>query len=302
MYNGKIIDSHMHLCNLSTGNYDWLTSERPEQIQILGEGYSFLAKNFLPEDYEALAKPENIVGTVHLQYEANDSIKETQWLTHQTLKTGIPNAIVAQVNLSERDAAKHLKTHLLSPYLKGIRMLLTYYEGKPALSLTDQNHFKNPVWQKNFSLLKPLNLSFDVQIYDTQADDLIATATKHPDVPIMVNHLLWPIDSSGEGFAFWQKQIKKLAACENVHMKISGAAVIFKQLSVPQLIPYVETILEYFTPKRCVVGSNYPPEGVFTGFHHIWDAYRTLLNSLSQSEQASIFYHNAKSFYRIESI
>lgn len=300
LYNGKIIDCHMHLCDLATDNYSWLTEDRPAQRQILGEeGYALLAKSFLPKDYEALARLENIVGTVHLQYEADDDLKETQWLTTQAQQTGTPSALIAKVNLARQDTFAQLEAQAQSPYFRGIRMLLSYLSGKPEMCLTDQDYFLNPTWQKNFGLLKTFNCHFEVQLYDTQADALIAVAQQHPDILIVVNHLLWPLDPTPQGFAFWQKQMARLARCENVFMKISGAAVIFKKFDVTELQKYIDVTLEQFTPARCVVGSNYPPDGIFASFHDIWQGYRILLEKLSESEQAQIFHDNAKRIYRL---
>ena len=301
MYKGKIIDTHMHLCDLTTDNYDWLVGDRPEMREILGdEGYAFIKKSFSPQDYVALAAKENIVAAVHLQYEANDNLQETRWLTHCADEAGVPSALVAKVNLSDDDAEAQLSAHCESEYMRGIRMLLTYVEGNAKLSLTDQDYFQNPVWQKQFSLLKKFNLRFDVQIFDSQAAQLAAVASQHPEIPIMINHLLWPIDSSESGFDFWRKQVAAVAACDNIMMKISGASLIFNELDVKYVQPYIDTVLEYFTPARCVVGSNYPPDGAYASFHDIWQGLRKGLQGLSADEQAQIFYDNAKQFYAID--
>lgn len=65
MYAGPIVDTHMHLWDLSNG-YAWLSSPVPEFERLIGN-YDELRRNCLAPDYIALTRDSNVVKSVHVQ-------------------------------------------------------------------------------------------------------------------------------------------------------------------------------------------------------------------------------------------
>jgi predicted TIM-barrel fold metal-dependent hydrolase len=61
----------------------------------------------------------------------------------------------------------------------------------------------------------------------------------------------------------------------------------------------VETCLEVFGPDRCVLGSNWPVDRLFSGYERIMDFYRDYLSGLSDSEQRKVCSENAVRLYRL---
>ena len=45
---------------------------------------------------------------------------------------------------------------------------------------------------------------------------------KHPEIPVVVNHLGFPWDRSDDGLAFWRDQMRAIARLPWVHLKVSG--------------------------------------------------------------------------------
>ena len=54
-----------------------------------------------------------------------------------------------------------------------------------------------------------------------------------------------------------------------------------------------------FGPGRCVFGSNFPIEKLWTDYASLTGAYRRALAHLSDAEQAAIFSGNAQRLYRL---
>jgi len=82
--------------------------------------------------------------------------------------------------------------------------------------------------REGFAQLGPLGLSFDAFMYHTQLPDLLDLARAFPATPIVMNHVGGPIGlgrykgKRDEVFAEWNKSIRALAACPNVHVKLGG--------------------------------------------------------------------------------
>lgn len=299
MYDGEIIDTHMHLWDLRN-EYDWLNRAVPEFEKLIGH-YDSLRHNFLPKDYQALVKHHNVVQSVHVQafgFPA-DPVAETKWLQQQAQQHGFPHGIVAFANLSQIDVETVLQQHAAFANVRGIRMPLNYHE-TPYRRMADRgDYLSDQQWQKGFSLLEGYNLSFDVQIYDHQIEDVIALAMAFPNIKMIIEHLAWPTDLSPQGFSLWKTRIANLAKFPNVFMKVSGIGCVFQHLEAKKINDYMYAALTLFGVDRCMFGSNCPPDTLFYSFDELMMFYKQALSIFSQDEQYKFFYLNAKKIYRL---
>ena len=93
---------------------------------------------------------------------------------------------------------------------------------RPARLLMD------PQVRDGFARLAPLGLSFDAWMYHTQLGELVDMARAFPATQIVLDHVggamgLGPYAGKrDEVFAVWSGQIRELAACPNVHIKLRG--------------------------------------------------------------------------------
>src|SRR5262245_30412048 len=111
MYTGSIIDSHMHLWDL-TNSYAWLNGPDPNIEQLIGN-YDALRRNFLFPDYAALTYGHRVVKSVHIEAFGfpNNPVGETAWLQMQADRYGYPHGIVAFANLSDPYVETTLQQH-----------------------------------------------------------------------------------------------------------------------------------------------------------------------------------------------
>ena len=81
LYTGPIVDPHVHLFNFEQLSYPWLKG--PNQIgkhPLVGNIDSLRQRSYLIADLEADAKRHNVVKWVYVQAEAEDGIKEAEYV------------------------------------------------------------------------------------------------------------------------------------------------------------------------------------------------------------------------------
>jgi predicted TIM-barrel fold metal-dependent hydrolase len=299
MYNGEIIDSHMHLWDLKN-NYHWLNNNIPEFEQLIGN-YDSLRHNFFPNDYKELVKNHKITQSVHVQAFGfpDNPVGETKWLQEQANRYGFPHGIVAFANLADPNVEIILEQHAKLANIRGIRMPLNYHE-TPYRRMADRGDYMwDKQWRKGFALLANYNFSFDVQIYDHQIKDLITLAEVFPHITMIVEHFAWPTDLSPHGFELWQKRIASLVKFPNILMKLSGIGCVFQHLQAKQVSSYIDVAVRSLGVDQCMFGSNCPPDTLFYKFDELIALYKNALLKFSKEDQYKLFFLNAKRTYRL---
>ncbi|MBS0650953.1 MAG: amidohydrolase family protein [Verrucomicrobia bacterium] len=288
MYEGKIIDTHMHLWDTANG-YSWLPQ--------LANGV--LNHNFSAEDYLKMSKDLPISQMIHIECGGfpENPVLETKWVQEQAERYGFPHAIIAHAQLHSPDVENTLKGHKHYPNLRGIRMALNSVEGSFGAERDD--YMKDPAWRKGYALLSKYGLIFEMQIYDTQIADAVELARSFPDIPIVLQHLGWPLKTGPNEFTLWKNRLAEIAQCPNVCLKISCIGWIFQKNDEKAIIPFIQEGVRLFGVDRCMVGSNCPPDSVYIPFHEIFRIFKTALASYSEADLEKVFYRNAKKFYRI---
>jgi L-fuconolactonase len=178
--------------------------------------------------------------------------------------------------------------------------------------------FRRPEFRQGFAKLRQFGLSFDVWLYHPQLDDVTDLAQAFPDQPMVLDHVGGPlgigpyVGRRGEIFAHWQRSIRALAQCPNVHVKLGGLGMkicgfeFHKRAAPPsseelaaQWRPYVETCIAAFGAERCMFESNFPVDKVSCSYAVLWNAFKRLASGASAGEKAALFRDTAMRFYRL---
>src|SRR5258707_8397915 len=90
-----LIDAHHHLWDLSKKKHPNLLGS-PRHDFFMGDNTS-IRRNYLPEDYRRDAADHNVITTVHCEaeWDRDDQIGETKWVSAINEQHGFPAAIVA---------------------------------------------------------------------------------------------------------------------------------------------------------------------------------------------------------------
>lgn len=181
--------------------------------------------------------------------------------------------------------------------------------------------YRDATFREGFAELGKREMSFDAWILEPQIPDVIDLARAFPDTPICLDHCGTPLGMASytgklhERFDTWRHNIRELAACENVVVKLGGLAMHncampdegpAKGASSEHLAglwrPYIETCIDAFGTKRAMFESNYPVDRWGATYPVLWNAFKRLTIGASAEEKSALFSGNAARFYRIEQV
>ncbi len=93
--------------------------------------------------------------------------------------------------------------------------------------------------------------------------------------------------------------MKKLAARENVVSKLSGLGTFIHRNDPAHVERILHDTVTLFGAERCLFGSNFPIEKLWTDYASLVDAFRRAANDLSTAQQKAIFHDTAARVYRL---
>ena len=176
-------------------------------------------------------------------------------------------------------------------------------------------------FREGFKHLGRMGLSFDAWILEPQLPDVIDLARAFPDQPICLDHCGTPLNIASyhgklhERFDIWRHNIRELAKCENVMVKLGGLAMV--NCGMPEKgpaagynsedlaamwRPYIETCIDAFGPGRAMFESNYPVDYWGANYPVLWNAFKRLTHGASAEEKRALYAGSAARFYEIEHI
>jgi predicted TIM-barrel fold metal-dependent hydrolase len=297
----QIVDPHIHLWDLETHHYPWLKSPGDS---FIGD-YRAIARTHRLADFLAETGSIEVRKVVHIDagHDPADPVAETRWLQSVAADPssgGMPNGIVAAVDLSRPDAAALLDAHrAASPNLRGVRQILNVHADK-RLDYVGRHFMREDAWRAHFKLLRERDLSFDLQIYPSQMREAAALAADNPDTPLILNHTGMFADRTlVAGWAEWRDGLRALAACPNVAIKLSGLGMLDHHWTIESLRPYVLEAIDAFGTGRAMFASNFPVDRLFGTYEALWQAYAAIVAGASEAEKAALFSRNSESIYRI---
>ena len=293
----KLVDAHFHLWDLDENYYPWL-SDGGRSAFI--KDFSKLRRNYLVADLLRDIGDLNVVAGVHIQAEHDyrDRVRETRWLQRvagDPASRGIPQGIVANADFASEDIETVLAEHCAFANTRGIRYSLNRHLGDAV----PYDPLQNPIWVRNFSLLRKYGLSFDMELLPSQANRAIDLIRRNPEVQIVLTHAAMPLWRSPEEKALWKESIKRYAEHPNVAIKLSGFGVFNPEWNAASIDPIVSEVIAAFTPGRCMFATNYPVESLFKGYREVWNAYFECLSDFSADEQELMCWRNAARLYRL---
>jgi L-fuconolactonase len=178
--------------------------------------------------------------------------------------------------------------------------------------------YGRPDFRAGFARLAANDLTFEAWQYHPQLPDVLDLARAFPGTPIMLNHVGGPLGIGpyagrrDEVFAGWRKDIRDLADCPNVFVKLGGLGMAVYGFEFHQRHPrpdstelaeawrpYVETCIEAFGSERGVFESNFPVDKVSCSYNTLWNTFKRLTSGASAEEKARLYRDNARAFYRL---
>ena len=140
------------------------------------------------------------------------------------------------------------------------------------------------------------DLSFDLQVYPEQAEDLFDALEAVPDLTVIVDHAGGFWDRSEGSYARWLAAMRQLAERENTYVKLSGWGMYRPDWQPDDLNPRVGDLIALFHSSRVMWGSNYPVEKLVTPYPALLSAFRRAVGS---TDHEDVFHRVAARVYRL---
>ncbi|MGX5847418.1 amidohydrolase family protein [Mesorhizobium sp. PL10] len=277
-----IIDTHLHLIDLSALRYPWLG------------GVPALNRDFSHEEYATQARRAGIEAALHMEVDvdAADIEAETSHVRAQSLEKGsLLSGAIASCRPEEAGFADYLERQQANPFVKGFRRVLHVMPDE----LSDSGLFRD-----NIKRLAGTGLTFDFVVLPHQIPRAIALADLAPDVQFVLDHCGVP-DIKGNGEHPWREHMAEIARRPNVTAKISGVVAYADAGSwtVETLRPYVEHTIGSFGWDRVVWGSDWPVCTLGGGLATWVAATHALIAGASAGERAKLLSGNARRMWRL---
>ncbi len=192
------------------------------------------------------------------------------------------------------------------------RSLLNPISAGPPDLLSSQSY------REGLGQLAPLGLSYDAWLFHPQLPELLDLARAFPQTTIILNHAGGPLGAGAyrgrrkEVFAVWERDMRALATCPNVVVKLGGLGMRVNGFDFERGIdppssedlaaawrPYIETCIDAFGADRCMFESNFPVDKGSYGYVACWNAFKRLTQALPAADRASLFSGTATRVYRL---
>lgn len=310
-----VIDAHMHL---------W------DRI-----GFDYFAPEFLADVMDGHSVQSSIYVECGMAYDAFSAdpmlaVDETRYVQRQiALATGqrhkLAEGILGAANLLLGDAVQPvLEAHVQAANgrFRGVRFRVAFdpdpEAGYHESGYLNENVLDRPELQASARILARMGLTLELWGFHPQLDGIRTFARSVPEVQIVLNHVGGPLGVGryahirDEVFRTWSQGITALAAEPNVMVKLSGLGISRLALRQPggqhhttsdQLVqawgPFVRHCAETFGPDRCIFGSNFPVDRATASYRTLLNAYKKMLQDLSEGELQAVFAGNARRIYRL---
>lgn len=337
-----IVDPHHHIWYLPDSLLDALDGFEDKDGKAVARTYRLHRRYLLDELLADLNSGHNVVATVftdaHAMYRAEgpDEFKSLGEIEFVTGYAAVADSrvfgdcrfcegIVGGVDLAIGDrAGAVLDAHMQAAggryrgvrppnvisddRLEGLKHML----GKPHV-------MRDPKFLEGARLLAPRGLSLDIFVFASQLQELVELAQKLPDTQIILDHTGGPLgigpyaENRDEHFAFWRDEMRKVAECDNVALKVGGLGMALCGFPTSALEeragsdrlaedwrPHIETAIEIFGAERCMFESNFPIDGVTARYPSIWNAFKRVVADYSPDEKRALFSGTAARIYRVD--
>lgn len=294
-----IIDAHHHYWDLSMRAHPWLAGEPLAGFRY-GD-YSAIRRDFLPADYRRAAAGHNIVATVTMEgeWDETDQVAESRWMTDIAASHGGPVAHVARTLLHLPGAADELAQHAAFPLVRGIRHKPTAASAPGMIEHGAAGGMTDPNWRHGYASLKRHGLHFELQAPWWHVDELLDLISAHPETQVVINHAFMPAERSAEALAGWRLAVRRAATAPQVTMKISGIGIKGRPWRLEDQRGIIRDLIDAFGAKRCMFASNFPVDGLVGSFDTIYSGFKTATADLSRADQLHLFHDTAIRVYRL---
>ena len=278
-----LIDTHQHLIYRKEATYSWA-----KDIPALSQS------DFTVQDYQNLTKDFNIIGTLFMECAVDDpDYKNESKFINSLMKdteNGIKGLILSIRPENDNDFDQWLEESQ-SLGVVGYRRVLHVMPDE----LSQNDNFK-----KNVQKIGNKGLPYDLCYHAGQLKIAYEFSKSCDEMDLVLNHCGVPSIASGE-IDEWKKDITELSKLKHVTCKLSGLMAYCAPgtSSYETIKPYVDHVLNSFSPDRMVWGSDWPVVDLGKGLPEWLNVTKKIMSDLSSDESSKVANINAKRIYKL---
>lgn len=292
----SIVDAHFHVWRQA--DLPWLVG--PMQPRIFGP-YEGIRRDYPIAEYQRDIAGTGVSRAVYVQanWPTDQAVAEAAWIAGLNAEAGWPHAIVAYADMTDPDVARMLDRLAEIPMVRGIRQQLHWHQTPEYRFAPHDDLCRDATVQRNIARLADYGFAFDLQVFAPQMAGATELASACPKTMLVLQHAGMLEDTSETGRQAWRAAMTGLAAQPNVSAKLSGFGTFIHRCDVEHIAWLTHETLALFGADRCLWGSNFPIEKLWTDYAPLLEAHQSAAAHLSPQEQAAIFNDTATRVYRL---
>ncbi len=291
-----IVDAHHHIWRQR--DLPWLVG--PMLPRIFGP-YEPIRRDYPIAEYLADIAGSGVTKSVYVQanWAPAEAEMEVAWVQAVADETGWPHGIVGYADLSAADVRPALERLMKYPLIRGVRMQLHWHENPQYRFARAPDVVDDLAFRRNFAALADYGLSFDLQVFAPQMTGAARLAADFPKTTFILQHAGMLESLSDAGRREWRTGMTRLSEQPNVFAKLSGLGTFIHRNDAAHIAWIVNETVRMFGANRCLFGSNFPIEKLWTDYPSLIGAYRAAVARYAEAEQADILGGVAERVYRL---
>ncbi len=292
----EIIDAHHHIWRRR--DLPWL--DGPMQPRIFGP-YEAIRRDYPISEYLSDLAGSGVTQSVYVQCNwAKDAFEdEVAYVQQAAEETGFPQGIVGYADFLATDVRPQLDRLTKYRGMRGLRMQLQWHENPQYQFAARPDLARDPTLQRNVAYLADYGWTFDLQVFAGQMEGAAELAASAPQVTFILQHAGMLEDLSADGWPRWRRGMRLLAARPNIVSKLSALGTFIHRNDPRHIAAVVRETIEIFGPARCMFGSNFPVEKLWTKYSDLIAAYRNAIEPLGEAVARASFHDTAAKVYRL---
>jgi predicted TIM-barrel fold metal-dependent hydrolase len=291
-----MIDAHFHVWRQA--DLPWLAG--PMQPRIFGP-YEPIRRDYAMAEYLADIAGTGVAKAVYVQanWAPGQACAEARYIEETALATGWPHATVAYADMTLPDARPALDRLAAFPRVRGIRQQFHWHDNPQFRFAARPDLCADAKVIDNVGRLADYGWSFDLQVFTGQMAHALTLVDACPKVTFVLQHAGMLVDRTDSGRTAWRRAMADLARRPNVVAKLSGFGTFLHACDAEHIRWLTSETVALFGADRCLWGSNFPIEKLWTTYPALVAAHRAACGGLTGAETRAIFNDTAARVYRL---
>jgi predicted TIM-barrel fold metal-dependent hydrolase len=297
MTSSGCVDAHHHIWRQE--DLAWLKG--PMVPRIFGP-YASIRRDYSIDEYRADVTPSGITQSVYVQtnWPLDKTVEEVRWVQQVADETGWPHAIVGSADMFDEGCPRVFAEQArISRLMRGTRQQLHWHRNPAYRFAPAPDTMNDPVFRRNLARIEDYGWHFELQVFSGQMRDAASLVAAYPAIPFVLVHAGMLESDLPEDRDAWEEGMKRLADQPNVVVKLSGLGTFLHRVDHPFIAQIVRDSMALFGSERCMFGSNFPIEKIWSDFATLWGTYAEVLGNFPGTDRNNVLRETAIRVYRL---